>query len=378
MIKSYKIRLYPTKEQEILMWKHIGSCRFIWNYMLNYQEEQHKLEEKHLSAFSMIKLLTPLKKQEEFSWLNEVSNTSLQIICQDLNKAYSSFFKKQSKFPKFKSKKRAKQNFPVRAENLYFKNKIANIEKIGKIKYKTDLELPQGKGFKFTNPRISYNLGKWILSFGVECENQTFQLNDYSVGIDLGVKEQCYVAFGDKSLIFHNINKSKRIKTLKNELVHHQRSVSRKYEASKKRTGSYQKTKNIEKEELIIKKIHNRISNIRDNYIHQTTHTIVELLPQRVVMEDLNVSGMMNNKHLSKAIAEQNFYKFISTMKYKCEWHGIEFVQVGRFFPSSKLCSCCGQIKKDLKLKDRVYKCGCGLEIDRDLNAAINLSRYVG
>ena len=164
-------------------------------------------------------------------------------------------------------------------------------------------------------------------------------------------------------------NLERRLKTL-------QRAISRKYEANKQ-GKKFIKTKNIEKAELELLKIYNRISNIRDDYIHQTTAKIVKLYPKRVVMEDLNVAGMMKNRHLSRAVQQQNFNKFINYMKYKCEFNGIEFVQVGRFYPSSKMCSNCGCIKKDLKLSDRTYICPeCGTVIDRDLNAAINLSNY--
>lgn len=197
------------------------------------------------------------------------------------------------------------------------------------------------------------------------------------MGIDLGVKELAVVAFDEESLVFHNINKSKKMKNLSKKLKHLQRGISRKYEDN--RVGQkYKKTNNIMKEEMKLRKMHARIVNIRNNYIHQTTHSLVSLLPKRVVMEDLNVRGLMKNKHLSKAIQEQSFYEFIRQMKYKCEWRGIEFVQADRFYPSSKTCSTCGHVKSDLKLKDRTYICNeCGTVIDRDYNAAVNLSRYV-
>ena len=379
MIKSYKIRLYPTKEQERLMWKHIGSCRFIWNWMLAKQEELYKQGDKHLSAFDMINLLTPLKKQEEYSWLKEVSNTSLKDICRDLDKAYKMFFKKTSGFPKFKSRKKSKPNFPIRTEVLYFKDdKVLNIEKIGKVKYKTDFTFEYGKGnCKFTNARVSYINGKWMLSFGMECENQAHELNDISMGIDLGVKDLAIVEYNGEPLVFHNINKSRQMRNIGKRIKYLQKGISRKYEANK--TGKkYNKTKNIEKQEERLRKLRARQSNIRRNYIHQTTHKLVSLLPKRVVMEDLNVQGMMKNRHLSKAVQEQCFYEFVRQMEYKCAWNGIELVKADRFYPSSKTCSGCGCIKKDLKLSDRTYHCSdCGLVIDRDYNAAINLSRYV-
>lgn len=378
MIKSYKIRLYPTKEQEALMWKHIGACRYIWNYMLAYQQEQYVNGEKHLSAFDMIKLLTPLKKDGEHEWLCEVSNASLGVVCRDLDKAYKGFFKKIARFPKFKSRKRSKKTYPVKDDRIYFINsKLMHIEKVGKIKYKTDFDLPQGRGHKFTNPRISNVNGKWMLSFGMECENQAPVLTDISMGIDLGVKDLAIAEFNGTKITYRNINKTSKMKRLEKQMRYLKRSISRKYEQNRK-GNTFVKTNNIMRSEERLKKMYARMANIRTNYIHQTTHDLVSLLPKRVVMEDLNVTGMMKNSHLSKAIQEQCFAEFIRQMQYKCEWNGIEFVQVSRFYPSSKTCSCCGAIKHDLRLRDRVYVCAeCGAEIDRDYNAAINLSRYV-
>ena len=376
MIKGYKIRIYPNKEQKILIEKHIGACRFIWNYMLNLQNENYKAGNKYISRFDMIRKLTPLKKQEEYQWLNEVSNASLCNICTDLDKDFKGLFKKEHKYPNFKSKKKSKKTYPVCESRFYFKDgKHTQIQKLGVVKCKTDFKIPIGK-HKFSNVRLSKELNKYFISFGLECENQTRELNDYSMGIDLGVKDLAVISYGENSLVFHNINKSSKVKKLYRELKHLQRSISRKYETNKQ-GNKYVKTNNIIKAEEKLRKINKKISDIRNNYIHQTTHKLIELLPKRVVMEKLNVLGMMKNKHLAKVIGEQNFYKFIEYMKYKCEWNGIEFIQVDRFYPSSKKCSCCGNIKKDLKLSDRVYVCKCGLNIDRDLNAAVNLKNYV-
>lgn len=378
MIKSFKIRLYPTKSQEQLMWKHVGACRFIWNYMLETQQKNYEQGGCYLSAFSMINLLKPLKNDGEHDWLYEVSSTSLQRICQDVNEAYQRFFRKQAGYPKFKSRKRAKLAFPLNAEYLYFADsQTVQVQKLGRVKYKTDFDLPFGRCVKFMNPRISYIKGKWMLSFGMECENQAPVLTDKPMGIDLGVKDLAVAEFDGEMLQFHNINKSKQMRALKKRLLHTQRSISRKYEQN--RVGNkYAKTKNIEKAEAKLRKIYARMSNIRNNYIHQTTHRLVSLRPCMVVMEDLNVRGMMKNRHLSKAIQEQCFHEFLRQMQYKCEWNGIELVQADRFYPSSKTCSGCGMVKDDLKLSDRTYRCQCcGLVIDRDYNAAINLSRYI-
>lgn len=376
MIKTLKIRLFPTPEQEQSMWKHIGCSRWIYNYMLALQKERYANGEKHLSHFDTIKILTPLKKQEEYSWLNEVSNSSLQRTCGDLHIAYQNLFSKRAKQPKFKSKKHSKPTFPVCdvLGKTYFKDGVVNLQKIGKVKYKSNYKIPQGNKQKFSNPRVSYTAnGKWILTVGVEYENQVPTLTSNPMGIDLGVKELAVGSYNGQPLIFHNINKSKRVRNLKSKLKHLQRKVSRKYHTNK----SWNKTRNIEKVERQIKEIQYRLSNIRNNYIHQTTHTLVSLNPVRVVMEDLNIAGMMKNKHLSRAIQEQCMYEFIRQMKYKCEWNGIEFVQVDRFYPSSKTCSHCGSVKHDLKLSDRKFVCSkCGLEIDRDYNAAINLMKY--
>ena len=377
MIKSRKVRIYPTKEQEASMWRHIGSCRFVWNYMLALQQRLYEEGEKHLSAFSMMNLLKPLKNDGEHEWLYEVSATTLQRVCQDLDKAYKAFFKRTSGFPKFKSRKRSKPNYPVCGSRMWFTEKQVTIQKVGKVKYKTDFILPLGRGHKFLNPRISYVNGRWLLSFGIECENQAPILTDKNMGIDLGVKDLAIAEYDGEQIVFHNINKSHRMRTLNKKLKHLQRSISRKYEAN--RIGNrYTKTRNIERDENKLRKIHARITNIRTNYIHQCTHKLISLLPQRVVMEDLNVQGMMKNKHLSKAVQEQCFYEFRRQMQYKCEWNGIELVLADRFYPSSKTCSCCGNVKRDLKLSDRIYRCdACGTVINRDYNAAINLSRYV-
>lgn len=374
MIKSYKVRIFPTKDQEQLIYKHIGCCRFIWNYMLDLQNTRYKNKEKYLSAFDMIKLLTPLKKQEEYKWLNEVSNRSLCNICIDLDKAFKNLFKKIKKRPKFKSKKISRLAYPLCYNNTYFKSSdTLHIEKLGKVKCKTDFNFPLGRGIKITDPRLINQNGKWLVCFGMESENQASTLTDKPMGIDLGIKELMVVAYGDEEIIFHNINKSKKMRLLEKRRKHTERSIARKYRTN----NSYEKTNNIIKEENKLRKLYAKQTNIRNNYIHQSTHKLVSLLPSKVVMEDLNVSGMMKNKHLSKAIMDAKFYEIIRQMQYKCEWLGIPFLQVNRFYPSSKTCSCCGTVKHNLKLKDRIFTCeSCGLTIDRDYNAALNLQRY--
>ena len=374
MKKSLKIRLLPSKEQEELMLKSIGCSRFTYNWALNRCNELYQQGVKY-NISNIRKEFTQLKKQDEFKWLNEVSNTTIVESMRNLDKAFKSFFKTKQGYPKFKTKRKSKQSFYVRYDRLYFINNFANIEKIGKVKYKTNYNISQGRNVcKFSNPYCSFDGKYWYLSFSFEVEeNQTALNKDLSIGIDLGIKD---LAICSNSMVFKNINKTKKVKKLKKRLKRLQKQISRKYKVNKQ-GNKFVKTNNIIKLEKRIKLLHRRLYNIRNNHIHQATNKIIKLKPYRVVMEDLNVKGMMKNKHLSKAIQEQCFYEFIRQMKYKCEFNGIEFVQADRYFPSSKICSCCGKIKHDLKLKDRVYKCDkCGLVIDRDKNASINIGNY--
>lgn len=376
-IRSYKVRLFPDKEQEAKMWQHIGASRWVWNYMLEEQKRRYENGEKHMSAFDMNRFLTEVKHKEENSWLHSISTGTLQRTCADLAQAYNDFFGKRSGFPKFKNRKRSKTSFPLAAGKgpVWFGEDLVHIPLVGKVPYQTNYQLPIGRDNKLSNPRVTYTPNeKWILSFGVECENQALELSDKPMGIDLGIKELAVVSFCDEQLVFHNINKSRKVRRLEKRLKHLQRNVARKY----KQNGNYEKTKSIVKAEKKVRLAHYHLDNIRQNYRHLVTHELISKLPSRVVMEDLNVKGMIKNKHLSKAIVEMGFSEFIRQMKYKCEWNGIEFVQVPRFYPSSKTCSCCGSVKDNLKLKDRTYICPvCGLEIDRDYNAAINLMKYV-
>lgn len=372
MIKGLKIRLYPTPEQEQRMWQHIGSMRFVYNWALARRIDEYKASGKMPSVADLGKELTQLKQTEELAWLGEVSATTLKEAIRDLDKAYNNFFNGKG-FPRFKSKKRSKAKFYSRYNKLYFKENIVNLEKIGKVRCRHDYGIDLTQVQKFSNPRVNYNGRCWVLAVGVEVEQEKSELTNVSLGIDLGIKRLAITNMDEVGA--NNINKTARVRNLEKRLKRYQRQCSRKYENNRK-GRSYRKTKNIAKIEKKIKKLHSRLANIRLNHIHQTTSKMVKTKPCRVVMEDLNVLGMMKNKHLSKAIAQQGFATFIAQMKYKCEALGIEFVQVPRFYPSSKTCSQCGNIKKDLKLSDRTYKCECGFTCDRDKNAAYNLAGY--
>ncbi len=372
MIKAVKIRLLPTKEQEELMFKSVGVARFTYNWGLNRWNELYKKEQKPNKANIKKEFNNTLKRDDEFKWLKEVSGQVTAQAFEDLNNAFKMFFKGVGKKPRFKTKRKSKKSFYVRYDAIKFNNRKVNLEKIGKVKYRTNYKIPNLA--KYNNPRCSFDEKYWYLSLGFEQDENQVELNkDLSIGIDLGVKDLAIVNCLDEPI--KNINKTKTVKKLKKRLKRLQRQVSRKYEQNKE-GNKFIKTNNIIKLERKIKLIHRKISNIRNNHIHQATNKIIKLRPYRIVMEDLNVRGMMKNKHLAKAIQEQCFYEFIRQMEYKCRFNGIEFIQVPTFYPSSKMCSNCGSIKKDLKLSDRIYKCSCGLEIDRDKNASINLANY--
>jgi len=369
MILAKKVRLYPSELQEQKLWQSVGTARFIYNWTLARQEENYKNGGKFISDNELRKEITELKKTE-LRWLKEVSNNVAKQSVKDGCDAYKRFFKGLSDKPRFKSRRKSKKSFYN--DNCKLKVKegnLVNIEKVGWIK--TNEQVPIG--VKYSNPRISYDNKYWYLSVGIEKEEIQEDLTDVSLGIDLGLKDLAVCSDG---AVYKNINKTYVVRKIEKRLKRLQKQVSRKYEQNKK-GKEFVKTKNIIKIEKQIQQVHRRLANIRNNYLHQTTTSIVKTKPYRVVIEDLNVKGMMKNKHLSKAISKQGFYEFKRQIEYKCKFRGIELVIADRFYPSSKTCSQCSEIKKDLKLTDRLYKCSCGLSIDRDLNASINLSNYL-
>lgn len=368
MILAKKIRIKPTKEQEQQLWKSVGTARFIYNWTLAKQEENYKSGGKFVSDNDLRKEITILKK-DELSWLNEVSNNVAKQAVKDACDAYKKFFKGLADKPRFKSRKKSKPSFYNDTFKLKAKTKMVLIEKVGWIK--TSEQVPMN--VKYTNPRVSFDGKYWYMSVGTEKENPNVELTNESIGIDVGIKD---LAICSNEMIFKNINKTRVVKKLKKKLARLQRQVSRKYELNRE-GRKFVKTSNIVKLEKQIRLLHRRLSNIRSNHTHQTTNKIVKTKPSRVVMETLNIKGMMKNKHLSKAIAEQCLYEFKKQIQYKCEYYGIEFVEADKWYPSSKTCSECGHIKPKLSLSERTYICEeCGCVIDRDLNASINLSRY--
>lgn len=254
--------------------------------------------------------------------------------------------------------------------NFNFTNNTCSIERVGRVKFKSDRKIPKLK--KYSNITCSFDGKYWILSFGVEVEKQDFQLTNETVGIDLGVKTLMTLSNGT---IVNNINKSKKVRELEKELKRLQRQCSRKYEMNKE-GNKFKKTQNIIKLEKEIAIIYWRITNIRTNEIHQATNNLMKSLPKIIVLEDLNIKGMMKNRKLAKSVMDCKFYEIRRQIEYKSKYYGIKVVIADRWFPSSKTCNCCGNIDRGLKISDRIYKCSCGYIEDRDLNASYNLRDY--
>ena len=370
MIKSIKIQLKPNNKQNSLLFQCAGSARFAYNWALDQQQKNFEAGNKFLSDNELRKQLTQLKKTE-FAWLYQYSNNITKQAVKDACEAYKKFFKKLADKPRFKSRKRSKPAFYHDNIKLKVTEKHVQLEKIGKVKLAEFGRIPPNS--KYSNPRISYDGLNWYISVGIEMSDMTIDKTaSEPIGIDLGIKDLAIISNGKK---YKNINKTKAVKKANKRLKRLQRKASRQYDKikNKKIKG---KGKNLLKLEKQINKTYKRLTNIRTNHIHQATTELVKTKPAYMVVEDLNISGMMKNKHLSHAIAEQKLYEFVRQLEYKCLWYGVELIKADRFYPSSKLCSCCGKVKKDLKLSDRVYKCECGNVIDRDLQAAINLRNY--
>ena len=349
MIKSIKVRLNPNNKQSTKLFQYAGCARFAYNWAISREQDNYKQGNKFLSDSELRKEFTQLKKQSEYQWLNEVSNNVTKQAIKDACNTYKRFFKGQCKYPEFKSKKHStpsfyQDNIKIQFTDTHVKvesfsmSKKQNKQKLNWIKLCEKGRIPTG--CKYMNPRFTYDGLYWYVSIGIEVNDNTTLPSNEGIGIDLGIKHLAICSDGNT---YKNINKTQTVKKLE----------------KKKRL-----------------KLNHKLTNVRQNYLHQTTSEIVKREPSFICIEDLNVSGMMKNKHLSKAVQQQGFYEFRRQIEYKAMWNNIPVVIADRFFPSSKLCSCCGSIKKDLKLSDRIYKCECGNVIDRDYQAALNLKQY--
>jgi len=373
--------LLPNNKQKTKLFQYANTARFAYNWTLGREQDNYKNGGKFISDGDLRKEFTQLKKTDEYSWLNEISNNVTKQAIKDACNAYKRFFKGYSKFPKFKSRKFSipsfyQDNVKIKFTDTHVKvegfttSKKKNKQKLNWIKLAEHNRIPTDA--KYINPRIKYDGVNWYLTVGVEYEDSTMFPTNEGIGIDLGIKDLAICSDCNK---YQNINKTQKVKKLEKQKRRLQRSISRSYEKNKKGV-SYCKTNNVIKKEKLLLKVNHRLTNIRKNYLNQATSEIVNRKPRFICIEDLNVSGMMKNRHLSKAVQQQGFYEFRRQIEYKSAWNNIPVIIADRFFPSSKLCSCCGNIKKDLKLSDRIYRCECGNVIDRDYQAALNLKRY--
>ena len=381
MIKTIKVQLNPNNKQLTKLFQYAGCNRFAYNWAIAREQENHKQGNKFLSDCELRKEFTKMKKLDEYKWLNDISNNVTKQAIKDACNSYKRFFKGKSKHPKFKSKKNSKQSFyqdnvaikftdtHVKIEGFAISRK-KNKQKLNWIKLCEKGRIPTN--CKYMNPRFTFDGLHWWLSVGIETDDNLDIPTKEGIGIDLGLKDLAICSDGN---IYENINKTTKVKRLEKKKRRLQRSISRKYNMNKE-GERYKKTSNIVKREKELLKLSKRLTNIRHNHLHQTTSEIIKRKPSFICIEDLNVSGMMKNKHLSKAVQQQGFYEFRRQVEYKSAWNNIPVIIADRFFPSSKLYSCCGEIKKDLKLSDRIYQCECGNIIDRDYQASLNLKRY--
>ena len=382
LLKSYKTEINPTYEQKQVINRTIGVCRFIYNFYLAHNKEVYESEKCFVSGMAFSKWLNNefIPNNSEFSWIKAVSSKSVKQSIMNAERAFKNFFKGKSKFPKFKKKNKSNvKMYFVKTDAkaiISCERHRIKIPTLGWVRLKE-------KGYIPTNPNthtiksgtISCKAGRYYVSVLVEQEETTkLSLSDFGIGVDLGLKDFAICSNGK---IYKNINKSSQIRKLEKKLKREQRSLSRKYESYKKQNKISKggaTRQNIQKQKLKVQKSHLRLDNIRTDYVNKVIAELVKTKPMWITIEDLNVSGMMKNRHLSKSIAQQKFFEFRVKLLAKCNEYGIELRVADRFYPSSKTCHKCGCIKSDLKLSDRIYTCSeCGYTADRDFNASLNL-----
>ncbi len=381
------MEINPTDEQKSKIHQTIGVSRFIYNFYIARNKEIYEKEGKFVSGMDFSKWLNNeyIPNNQEMKWIKEVSSKATKQAIMNGDKSFRDFFKKAKGFPRFKKKKNqdVKAYFPKNNKTDWtIERHRVKIPTLGWIRLKEFGYIPVNSIVK--SGTVSQKADRYYVSILVEETDikisnsnigiKIFNHNNEGIGIDLGIKDFAICSNGNK---FKNINKTSTIKKVEKKLKREQRKLSRKYESlkirNKKEKGGNVTRQNIQKQIVKVQKLHQRLTNIRTDYINKIVSSIIKQKPSYITIEDLNVKGMMKNKHLSKAIASQKFFEFKTKLMSKCKQNDVELRIVDRFYPSSKTCSNCGKVKKDLKLSDRIYKCDCGLAIDRDLNASINL-----
>ncbi len=385
--RAYKVEINPTDEQKSKIHQTIGVSRFIYNFYIARNKEIYHREGKFISGMDFSKWLNKeyIPNNQDKKWIKEVSSKATKQAIMNGDKAFRDFFKGAKGFPRFKKKKNqdVKAYFPKNNKTDWtIERHRVKIPTLGWVRLKEFGYIQTNSIVK--SGTVSQKADRYYVSILVEerdikISNSNIGIkiantNNEGLGIDLGIKEFAVCSDGIK---FKNINKTSTVKKVEKKLKREQRKLSRKYESlkirNKKEKGGNATSQNIQKQIVKVQKLHQRLTNIRTDYINKIVSSIIKQKPSYITIEDLNVKGMMKNKHLSKAIASQKFFEFKTKLTVKCKENHIELRIVDRFYPSSKTCSSCGKVKKDLKLSDRIYKCDCGFTIDRDLNASINL-----
>ena len=383
MRKAYKVEIKPTLKQIQKINQSIDVCRWLYNEYLainnqlyaQFKEGLIDKKQAFMGAYDFNKYINnEVKVLDEYSWINNCGSKARKKAILNAETAYKRFFKGQSKFPRFKKKNKSdmKLHFPRNNKGDWKvdRHKIM-IPTLKNVRLKEYGYIPVGA--KVISGAVSKKANRYYVSVIIDVDIKPQENINEGIGIDLGIKE---FAICSNKQTYKNINKTQRVKKLEKKLLREQRKLSRKYESLKlrnKKEKGVATRQNIQKQIVKVQILHQRLTNIRTDYINKVVSNVVRNKPQYITIEDLNVKGMMKNKHLSKAVAQQKFYEFRTKLTNKCNALGIELRIVDRFYPSSKLCHSCGSIKKDLKLKDRIYKCECGYVEDRDYNASLNL-----
>ena len=382
LLKSYKTEINPNNEQKQIINRTIGVCRYIYNFYLAHNREVYEKEKRFVTGNEFSKWLNNdyIPNNSDYKWIKEVSSKSVKQSIINAEKAYKNFFKGKSRFPNFKKKNKSDvKMYFVKTDSTVIisceRHRI-KIPTLGWVKLKEKGYIPTNYNTHIIKSgAISCKAGRYYVSVLVEEQTQVRpQLNDFGIGIDLGVKDFAICSNGNT---YKNINKSNQIKKVEKKLKREQRSLSKKYEDYKKLNKNEREVatrQNIQKQKLKVQKLHQKLDNMRTDYINKIVSELVKTKPNWITIEDLNVKGMMKNRHLSKAVAQQKFFEFRTKLQNKCNELGIELRIVDRFYPSSKTCHNCGCVKSDLKLSDRTYVCPeCGYIEDRDYNASLNL-----
>lgn len=386
MLLTYKVMLHPNNRQATVLLLYAKAARFAYNWALAREKENYKNGGKFLSHQVLRKEFTQLKKMPENQWLSDVDCDVTKQAIKDLVRAFGNFFEGRARYPKPKDDGQVRLSFyqdPVKLQVSEQHVKLVLVTGKGKaasrrakifdrVKLAEKNRIPVNAAYK--NPRVTFDGLHWWISVTAEAEKKPCHMPESDgIGIDLGVKELAVCSDGT---VVHNINKAEKVIKLQRKKKYLQRAIARKYKKNKER-GSYRRSRNIIKSKIRKRKLEQRIKNLCNDHIRRAIQGILDKHPAFIGLEDLNVKGMLKNHKLARSIQEVRLGSFRTILKPMANALNIPVIEILRWYPSSKTCSDCGYIKHDLTLNERIYKCpACGLIIDRDLNAAINIREY--